>query len=201
MHYHLRGGGVTRVIDTAISALKPLGFECCVIVGEQPQKPLACGAPIGVVDGLGYHSGTQLHDPNDICQAIQDEAERLLGGKPDCWHIHNHHLGKNALTPLVVLKLAAAGIPLLLQPHDFPEDGRPTNFDTLMAGLRRRSAADLGADIYPLAEHIHYCLLNDRDAHFLREAGGGDHIHLLPNAVDLPLHRKAQATPAPVKNH
>ena len=62
---------------------------------------------------------------------MKKAAEIGLGGKPDLWHIHNHCLGKNPSLTQAVSHLAEDGNPILLQPHDFAEDGRPSNFNCL----------------------------------------------------------------------
>jgi len=74
-----------------------------------------------------------------------------------------------------VSNLAMAGQKILLQIHDFAEDGRPDNY-THLGKLKNR--------LYPVAPHVHYAALNQRDYSFLRNAGiPEENLHLLPNAV------------------
>jgi hypothetical protein len=84
--------------------------------------------------------------------------------------------------PAVLNRLCGEGARLLLQIHDFAEDGRPDNF------LRQREATEkVHADRYPDAPQIHYAVLNQRDAGFLAASGlSNDRLHLLPNAVATP---------------
>jgi hypothetical protein len=116
---------------------------------------------------------------------MREAATEALGGEPDLWHIHNHSLGKNGTLPQVVNELAASGEPLLLQPHDFAEDGRPANYSLLAETLCGGDRDALAGQLYPAAPHLHYAVLNSRDASFLARAGA-EQVHLLPNAVCLP---------------
>ncbi|MCB1086594.1 MAG: glycosyltransferase family 4 protein, partial [Verrucomicrobiae bacterium] len=185
VHYHLRRGGVTRVIETAISALTRNGFagEIVVLTGEAPagNSPLAhCHQ---VVPGLGYWN--RLDDanaPEPLASHLIDAASTALGGPPELWHFHNHSLGKNVATPAVVSHLVSEGARVLLQIHDFPEDGRPENF------RRQRDAIDpVKIAWYPDAPQVHYAVLNRRDARFLSLTGLPEtRLHLLPNAVSPP---------------
>jgi hypothetical protein len=98
-----------------------------------------------------------------------------FGGEPDVWHIHNHSLGKNPALTQEVSNLAMAGQKILLQIHDFAEDGRPDNY---------RNLGKLKNRLYPIAPHIHYAALNKRDDRFLLAAGiPKSNLHLLPNSV------------------
>jgi len=173
VHYHLRGGGVTRVIAHAAEALARAGWQVRVLVGEKPRVPVEYDYQ--VVDSLGYDADRdQPVDPDQLLSDLTDAA-----GDVDLWHIHNHSLGKNAALPRVVRMLAEQGHRLVLQPHDFAEDGRPSNYQH----LSQRDALDA---LYPVAEHIRYAFLNSRDRHALRDAGLiAAHAWPLPNAIDL----------------
>lgn len=114
-------------------------------------------------------------------------AREEFGEPPDLWHIHNHSLGKNLALPGALGILARQGQRLLLQPHDFAEDGRPALYARLLGDLGDGDPARLSALLYPQAPHLHYAVLNDRDRGFLAAAGiAQDRLHLLPNAVNLP---------------
>ena len=176
VHYHLRRGGVTRVIGHAVRAL-PGSVHPAVLCGEPAAADsggLPC--PIRVVDGLGYDAPAPTRDPAALAAALTEAARNVLGGAPDLWHIHNHSLGKCAALPGAANHLARDGHRLLLQVHDLPEDGRPANYAHL--------AAYGSGPLYPAAPHVHYAVLNARDGAFLRQAGlPADRLHDLPNAV------------------
>lgn len=179
VHYHLRRGGVTRVIETALESLGPAA-EVAVLSGEPPGDASPLASRSRVVPGLGYRD--EADDSDSLVHALREAAIDALGTTPDLWHFHNHSLGKNVAMPSVIHRLAADGARMLLQVHDFAEDGRPENF------RRQRAAADPDKlTWYPEAPQIHYATLNRRDAGFLAGAGlSGDRLHLLPNAVAPP---------------
>lgn len=166
---------MTRVIRHAAAALRAAGWRCVVIVGESPRVPV--DFEVRVIDLLRY----------DVDHASPVEADALrraivdAAGPVDLYHIHNHSLGKTAALPGAVRTLAAAGHRLILQPHDFAEDGRPANY----RHLADRRALD---DLYPVADHVHYATLNSRDRRALVAAGlAADQVVTLPNAINLPL--------------
>ncbi|RMF93424.1 MAG: hypothetical protein D6736_01805, partial [Nitrospinota bacterium] len=181
VHYHLRTGGVTRVIQHASSALSGQ-VKMVVIVGEPPQveAPLP---HVAVINGLGYEGARQKRGAQQLVQQMRMAARRVLGAPPHIWHFHNHALGKSRVLPEVVYHLAQTGERLLLQLHDFAEDGRPANYRFLLDHLGG-DTGKLGALLYPQASHVHYAVLNRRDQCFLQRAGVPEtHLHLLPNAV------------------
>ena len=117
------------------------------------------------------------------------DLRNLIPLQPDLWIIHNPTLAKNALFPDFIKTLAEQKAPLLLQCHDFAEDGRPTNYQRLAETTH----------LYPLAENIHYALVNTRDRTALIEAGLPEHrCHHLPNAVVPPAAHPAPINPTPL---
>jgi len=175
VHYHLKPGGVTRVIENAVMALGE-GMDVVVISGETYADEVLHNT--AVVPDLRYTGKDEKPDVDALVKKLCQVAHRALGGAPDVWHIHNHALGKNSAMPEVVMTLAEKGAALLLQMHDFAEDGRPGNF----AYIHRHLKPDV--PLYPFSERIHYAGLNGRDVGFLGEMGVPQtHLHLLPNPV------------------
>ncbi|MGJ8698299.1 MAG: hypothetical protein ACSHYF_18420 [Verrucomicrobiaceae bacterium] len=153
LHYHHRTGGVTRVIESQARALTLLGHE--VIIPRD-------------IDGLDY-----LTEPHLSAAQLRLLIEQAIGEPADLWIIHNPTLGKNILFPGLIASLAKSDVPLLLQCHDFAEDGRPSNYQLLR-----------DHQLYPLAPHVHYAFINQRDRKFLIDAGiPADRCHSLPNAL------------------
>ncbi|MBK5932084.1 glycosyltransferase [Halochromatium salexigens] len=185
VHFHLRTGGVTRVIQHACAALATAGHQVAVLSGEPPQRAGALlAARIEVIPALGYEEQREPMGPRALQRAMEQAAQRALGGAPDLWHVHNHCLGKHLALPDALLGLAEAGQALLLQPHDFAEDGRPALYRRMLETLGAQDGAALAARLYPLAPQIHYATLNARDDRFLAAAGVPDaQRHRLPNAV------------------
>lgn len=182
IHYHLRPGGVTKVIQNTLKALERSALQFIVFSSEAPSPTM----PVpnhAIVDALEYAQPSKTYPSAwDVLKELQQKARTALGGLPDVWHIHNHALGKNVILPELTALLAQEGQHLLLQPHDFAEDGRPENYQLLREHFG--SAQQLGAKLYPQGRHIHYALLNQRDLHFLQTAGVlREQLHYLPNAL------------------
>jgi len=167
VHYHLRAGGVTRIIHSQAEALKLLGHRVIV----------ASSGPVGGID-----AETILEPSLDYQSEGAVDPRQLFATRADCWIIHNPTLGKNTGFPELIERASAAGIRLLLQCHDFAEDGRPANYTLLNRSPK----------LYPAAPHIHYALINRRDQQLLKDAGiPGDRCRYLPNAV-VPPHASAE---------
>jgi hypothetical protein len=169
VHYHARPGGVTRVVERAVEALGDRA-SCLFFTGEAARSATPLQNKIRVFPNLGYSTDKKIQ-PLELLK----RARGAFGGDPDLWHIHNHSLGKNPALTQEVTSLAMAGQKILLQIHDFAEDGRPDNYLNL-GKLKNR--------LYPVAPQIHYAALNKRDYAFLLAAGIPEsNLHLLPNAV------------------
>jgi glycosyltransferase involved in cell wall biosynthesis len=175
VHYHFRRGGVTSVVKNALTSLAAQDVQCALLAGE-PSDVLK---DVRVVEGLGY-AETNATEPA-LAGPLRAAAREALGGEPDLWHVHNHSLGKNTALPQAVHDLASDGCRLLLQVHDFAEDGRPGNYERLRKGLPSVDTA------WPAASHVHYAVLNARDRRFLAGAGApAAELHDVPNAVSVP---------------
>lgn len=175
LHYHLRPGGVTRVLQQTLTPLAERGFQVALLCGEFPSDE-TWPVPVIVDPALGYG---QDEDPQTLAERLSRAIQDKLGAPPDLWHIHNHSLGKNLSVPRLVMHLADAGQRLLLQVHDFSEDGRPENY----AGLRKGLGADMDR-LYPGGHAVRYALLNARDARIMERIGAK--ADLLPNPVSAP---------------
>ena len=109
VHYHLKRGGVTRVIESTLRGLKQSSSKApvssVVLAGEVPEDfPYLEQAH--TVEGLHYsNSQANTPDPETLLEQLRITAGKALGGEPDLWHIHNHSLGKNEAMPGVVSSL------------------------------------------------------------------------------------------------
>ena len=160
---------MTRVVERAVEALGK-NARCLFFTGEAARGETPLQKKIRMVPNLGYSTDKKFH-PLELLR----RARGAFGGEPEVWHIHNHCLGKNPALTQEVSNLAMAGQKILLQIHDFAEDGYPENYAQL-GKLKKR--------LYPIAPHIHYAVLNQRDVGFLKAAGiPTENLHLLPNAV------------------
>ncbi|MCH2065040.1 MAG: glycosyltransferase [Roseibacillus sp.] len=177
IHYHLRPGGVTRVIQRQSEALTQLGVSHVVLAGTPPEEPSRI--PVAVVPSLDYQGNGEPEGAR-LTRKLLEIATRALGEEPACWHLHNPILGKNVHFPGIVAELAERRVPLVLHLHDFAEDGRPENYEMLPAHEQ----------LYPLAPQIRYATINSRDHSLLLAAGIPEgQTSLLPNAVTPPVPR------------
>ncbi|MEA2080473.1 MAG: hypothetical protein U9P00_11565, partial [Pseudomonadota bacterium] len=184
VHHHLHPGGVTRIIEHAVSALRACELDVVLISGEPPQR--AWGVPVRVVDSLAYEEQRAAASPAQLGADLQAAARDALGSLPDLWHVHNHSLGKNLALPGALHALADAGQRLLLQLHDFAEDGRPLNYRRLRSVVGEGDGARLVQCLYPQAGQVHYAVLNGRDLKLLGAAGiPPARLHALANPVSL----------------
>jgi hypothetical protein len=176
-HYHLLPGGVTTVIRDGVHALRahrdllPGLTQVTVVAAGTEHGGLA--APVGRrrLDAVGY-------DDAPATAAAQRKLADLLRSRfgDGVWWIHNHHLAKNTNFTGAVLLAAAAGQPMVLQIHDFPENARPAN----LARLQR----EVPASAYPAGDNVRYAVLNERDHDALRAAGcPAEQVVLLANPV------------------
>ncbi len=184
VHYHLRSGGVFRVVRNTLAAFAESDCRFGIIVGEAPGGDQFPEGSYACVPELRYAGEAPDSSPEDLVKRLRETAQDLLGGPPDLWHFHNHSLGKNFVAPRACRLLAEAGEKLLLQIHDFAEDGRPNNFRKLLAHTGDGDFAELSRQVYPRGANVHYGVLNGRDKGFLEAAGAApERVHLLSNPV------------------
>lgn len=167
IHYHLRTGGVTRVLTDQSTALTAAGVEHLVFTGS-----VAAGLPAVCLPELDYLAEATT-TAEDLYKKLLSAFQEAFGSAPDLWHLHNPTLGKNVLFAPLVKLIAESQAALVLQTHDFAEDNRPQNYSLLA-----------GEHIYPVAPQVHYAFINSRDRAFLNSAGlPQQQGHLLPNAI------------------
>jgi glycosyltransferase involved in cell wall biosynthesis len=175
VHHHLRQGGVTRVMTEQASNLKE-GARVLLVTGEPPDRALP--VPMVTVPEIAYDRDRRdTAPPQVIAQRILQGIRSFWPGGADLLHFHNPLLGKNRDLIRTIKALVSLGTPLLLQVHDFAEDGRPGTYS------REQYPAD-----------CHYAVINTRDYDILIRSGLKKHgLHYLPNAIR-PLDAKANAS-------
>ena len=187
IHYHLRPGGVTTVIKETVRSLQTQGCRVAVLSGTRADVQVPGVDEHEGVPGLDYTDRSPEVLPETLVENLEAAARRSFGHDPDIWHFHNHSLGKNGMLSQAVYCLAGRGRRMLLQIHDFPEDGRPSNYRGLLQHLGESSPTQLSERLYPQGGLVHYATINRRDHEFLCRAGVEPRrAHLLPNAVTLP---------------
>lgn len=184
VHYHLQRGGVTRVMENALRSLSDTEVEPLVVTSAPPEEDFPF--PVRVVRELAYRSEGNPADAQALGREILVTATQYFGTAPDLWHVHNPGLGKNVLLPDALHFLLREGARLLIQVHDFAEEGRPANFRRQLDFYRGDASAYAGR-VWPISPQIAYAVLNSRDQEILRSAGvPPSQLHLLPNPVLLP---------------
>lgn len=187
VHYHLKRGGVTRVIENTLAALREKGVEVVVLAEECSGLDEVYDAQFVSVPELAYQTGKGRLSASELEEALRAAAKKFLHGPPDLWHIHNHHLAKNTSLTEAVASMAESGERLLLQIHDFPEDGRPGNYQILREDLGGSDERLFRQSMYPVGNQVFYGVLNRRDFEVLNRAGIPENqIQLLANPVSAP---------------
>jgi len=168
IHYHLKTGGVTTVIKQQLNAL-PDHWPILVLTGNGPETSFP--APWIHIPELAYSSHFKGRiDPDDVARKILEAIHARFCGPCDVLHVHNPTLAKNRQFMRILNSLQKKGAKLLLQIHDFAEDGRPRAFFT---------------EAYPA--DCHYSVINRRDYNIMLNAGLTPRgLHLLANTVDYP---------------
>lgn len=199
LHHHVRGGGVTRVLAAQVRALQeprlqgtlPQGTYHCRLWTADAQAP-----PDFAGVSLDYQSLAELDylpldtEPQALQRIEQTLYAHLHRAAKQGWllHCHNSSLGKNPLVTWVLYRLAREGVPILFQYHDFAEDARPDNYRFLKHLLQDRFRVPLADILYPGFSRCLHVAVNSRDRDFLAALPHlkANHVHLLPNAVDVP---------------
>jgi len=168
IHYHLKTGGVTTVIKQQLAALAAPN-EAIVLTGDSAETQL--NTSIFHIPELDYRdAGSSTFNAKEVARQILKAIRNRFGGPCDVIHIHNPTLAKNRQFLQIISSLQDEGATLLLQIHDFAEDGRPKAYFV---------------DEYPA--DCHYCVINNRDYEILRKAGlKKKGLHLLENTVTAP---------------
>jgi hypothetical protein len=167
LHYHLKAGGVTSVIRQQIASL-PAGWQAMVISGEP--APTDFPAETIHLPAIAYDHGYRASAaPEAVAQDIFRAIDSHLDHGCDMVHVHNPTLAKNRNFLAILRSLQAAGTRLLLQVHDFAEDGRPSAYFK---------------EAYP--RDCAYAVINSRDHAILLSAGlKKEGLYQIPNCVTL----------------
>lgn len=188
LHHHLNTGGVTKVIDVQIDALRSAGLEVELIVGSNEDLK-RIDLPVHILPELNYLSSGQ--SKRELDQQLDSITTGLRSffetSQPCLFHIHNLCLGKNPLVNLALEQLMSEGLKVLNHCHDFAEDDRPhlmALFDEVFSqyGYERENL------LYPThSTQLRYAVINGMDRERLQSKGIlSEHILDLPNAIGQP---------------
>ncbi len=165
MHYHLKPGGVTTVLNHQVKAVSSFG-ESLLITGELPGDHIYKDAV--TLPGIAYDTvKSRAFDPHQVAADILSAINFRWRDGCDLIHVHNPTLAKNRDFLIILKELQKKGCQLLLQIHDFAEDGRPGMYFS-----------------EPYLEDCHYGVINTRDYRYLLSSGlKPEGLHLIPNAI------------------
>jgi len=168
MHYHLKPGGVTTCLKQQVQALND-DCDMLVIAGETPGDAFPVDTVI--IPELAYSTlHPRAFHAQDAASAVIEAIRTRFNGPCDILHVHNPMLAKNKKLLQILKALQKRGVCLLLQVHDFAEDGRPLSYYN-----------------EDYLEDCHYSVVNTRDYNILIKSGlKKEGLHLIFNTVKIP---------------
>jgi glycosyltransferase involved in cell wall biosynthesis len=201
VHYHLRPGGVRRVIELATPHLvSQFGNSIDSIIlasGEKPDdkwekhfrgqlktKPVK----LFIDPSLAYFSEQNL-PASQVQKRLQDALKALLGGFSSenvmIW-AHNLGIGRNLLLTRELTRICVSrNIPLALHHHDWWFDNRWLRWEEMYrSGFRTLSLA--ARAIFPAARSLRHLTINRADALCLRSHFPQNSCWL-PNLIERPM--------------
>ena len=187
-HYHLKPGGVTRIIESQVSAITSRAiFERIEIMcGWAPEGFMPANAHLTIDPVFNYLTGDI--DAREYKEREKHLFETLASrlGNDTILHMHNPNLGKNPLLTRALWRLARDRYPMVLHCHDFAED-REDNYEFLKKVLGSFGSASLEEIMYPISQSCRYCVLNSADhQRLLKKNMPESSIQTLPNPVSVP---------------
>ena len=168
IHYHLKTGGVTTCIKQQLEALKA-DCRMCILSGEPP--PVSFPVETIHVPQLAYTDiFRKPFRAEDVAAEALNRIRDHFESPCDIIHVHNPLLAKNEKFLDILKALQKGGANLLLQVHDFAEDGRARQYYD---------------EAYP--SDCHYAVVNSRDYQILLNCGlNKKGVHRLFNCVNRP---------------
>ena len=203
-HYHLRPGGVRRVIETALPPIAGAGRIDRVVlaVGEPPDeawlqrlRATLLGTPLEVRIHPEFVYWSEQHvSVAELSRSLDEICERLLmecGGAEAIVWAHNLGLGRNI--PLSRAWADAArrsGSILVSHHHDFFFDNRWNRWHE-MRDSGTASLAEAAEAVFPTGGRCVHVVINRADYRCLKTGFGG-HAVWMPNAVTPARHTAAE---------
>lgn len=181
VHYHLRPGGIRRIIETAtpyIIRRLPARISSVIIVSGEPPSPIWAeqfGSRIGdmpveyhISPGFLYYSELNL-DAKEIREMVENALRSIFKGNKEetiVW-AHNLGIGRNlVMTRQLVRGCKKYGYTLMSHHHDWWFDNRWLRWTEFMdSGFKTlRSAANA---LYEPSDRLRHVAINNRDAQML----------------------------------
>lgn len=164
VHYHLRAGGVTRVIERQINALRSVdpAVEIVILAGSPPLFTLHESVKVIVDDSFSYCAVT-LHSAAELAQREVQILQRLCSFSEEAiFHVHNPSLGKSLPLTAALKQFAQKGRRLFYHCHDFAEE-RPLMMAEIHAYCELKKVGNYRSLLYPSCDNITYLLANKED--------------------------------------
>jgi glycosyltransferase involved in cell wall biosynthesis len=198
VHYHLRPGGIRRVIELATphlvrqfnSAIETVALAS----GEaNDRKWNACfrerlsGTPVEfIVEPAFNYLSEQRRAPRAVSRLIRAALAKLFGSAAAEQYLvwaHNLAIGRNLLLTRELTRCCSAlGIPLVAHHHDWWFDNRWLRWlEMRRSGFRTLRAA--ASTIFPPASGVRHVAINQSDAEILR-SHFAKHAGWLPNLTE-----------------
>lgn len=189
VHYHLKPGGVTKIIQSQIESLLKAGdYDIRLLCAECPDQEdyTKQGVELICDDVFGYADFNEKD--KDTMNTIMDKtreaakkhfsAERII-------HFHNLNLGKNPYWTLAIYELAEKGFNVINHVHDFAEDRRE-NQAFMQRIIQGHFEKDIKTVMYPDFSNYHMATLSRHDYERVKQQGFSENqIHYLPNPINI----------------
>jgi hypothetical protein len=202
-HYHLRSGGVRRVIETTLPAIAGCGKidKVTLAVGEKPDavwlerlRESLRGTPLQILThpGLGYVSEWK-HPQEHTTRGLAEICRRWIGNANTILWLHNAALGRNLPASLAWAEAAkSTGAVIVSHHHDFFFDNRWHLWPEIQASgfLTPTQAAE--AALSEGSRTVHVAINRADFAGF--ESGFRERAVWSPNAVDFARHEPVESS-------
>lgn len=173
IHYHLKTGGVTTVIENQVKALTASKqHNVTIITGYcKPDSSLhSLECELIIEPSFNYLE-------SDISRCEYNALETKLSGtiashltEKSIIYIHNSNMCRNPVLTYVIYKAIKDGLPAIHHCHDFAED-RPKNLDFFFSISRHFSYKSTQEVFYPRENNCHFVTINSKDQQRLAQIG------------------------------
>ena len=190
-HPHLLLGGVTRIIQAQVDALKSLSSSpITLFTGTEALPTWIQHTSVKVMQhpSFNYLDPLKLHDENYLRLTYRNISDCFTKHIQsfDLLHIHNPTLGKNPLVPLAAINIMEKELKcyVVYHIHDFAEDGRYDLWENQLRVLKDVFQTNPHRVLYPVHPRLLYMTINSRDTNLLRQANVPTNvICYVPNPV------------------
>lgn len=185
IHYHLKTGGVTSVIEKQVKGLLTSKHEVTVLTGYiNSDSPLLTPRCKVIVEPLFNYLDTprSTEEYLHIHATISDTIKKTVH-EDTVIYIHNGNMCKNSILTYIIYRLVKAGTPVVHHCHDFAED-RPKNmaaFFSCSGFFSYKSAQEV---FYPREDNCHFVTINSEDRKRLVAVGISEQkVSMIPNPI------------------